>query len=43
MNYFLKCFIVGFTVTLMTLYSPTVAQELLDDEEGVLPEDSSTY
>ena len=39
MDYFLKGFIVGFTVTLMTVCSPTLAQELLADEEGVLPEE----
>jgi len=39
MDYFLKGFVIGFTLTLMALCSPTVAQELLPDEEGVLPEE----
>ena len=39
MDYFLKSFIIGFALTLMALCSPAVAQELLADEEGVLPEE----
>ena len=43
MDYFLKGFIVGLTVTLMTVCSPTVAQELLDDTDDTLHKPVQCY
>lgn len=39
MEHAIKGFIIGFTLTMITLCSPAAAQELVPDEEEVLPEE----
>jgi hypothetical protein len=39
MEHAVKGFIIGFALTMITLCSPAAGQELIPDEEGVLPEE----